>query len=111
MFKILLKKRYFYTKIFCHHSITKSKKVKHDFLINCNANFTSKIPKEVLLYWCKCDYSFLFAGCLCLLSSGFVLVIQEKDLVQLKIVKQQYRRTVKKANELKNKVDGYRVSY
>lgn len=40
--------------------------------------------------------------------NSFVLVIQEKDLVQLKIVKQQYRRTVKKANELKNKTDGYR---
>jgi len=39
------------------------------------------------------------------------LVIQEKDLVQLKIVKQQYRRTVKKANELKNKTDGNRVNY
>ena len=44
-------------------------------------------------------------------SLGFVLVIQEKDLVQLKIVKQQYRRTVKKANELKNKTDGNRVNY
>ena len=45
------------------------------------------------------------------LSIGFILVIQEKDLVQLKIVKQQYRRTVKKANELKNKTDGYRVNH
>ncbi|XP_071121419.1 uncharacterized protein [Mytilus edulis] len=41
--------------------------------------------------------------------NSFVLVIQEKDLVQLKIVKQQYRRTVKRANEMKIKTDGYRT--
>lgn len=42
--------------------------------------------------------------------SGFVLVIQGRDLLQLKIVKQQYRGSVKRANELKMKVELYRVS-
>lgn len=41
---------------------------------------------------------------------GFVMVIQEKDQVQLKIVKQQYRGSVKRASDMKMKVELYRVS-
>lgn len=38
------------------------------------------------------------------------MVIQEKDQVQLKIVKQQYRGSVKRASDMKMKVELYRVS-
>lgn len=41
---------------------------------------------------------------------GFVLVIKEKDLVILKVIKQQYRRMVKREKELNNKLEQYRVS-
>ncbi|XP_060580247.1 uncharacterized protein LOC132737035 isoform X1 [Ruditapes philippinarum] len=41
--------------------------------------------------------------------NSFVLVIQGRDLLQLKIVKQQYRGSVKRANDLKMKVELYRV--
>ncbi|KAK3101403.1 hypothetical protein FSP39_003322 [Pinctada imbricata] len=41
--------------------------------------------------------------------NSFVLVIQEKDLVLLKVVKQQYRRTIKREKEAKKKLDLYRV--
>ncbi|KAL4224865.1 Voltage-gated hydrogen channel 1 [Mactra antiquata] len=41
--------------------------------------------------------------------NSFVLVIQGRDLLQLKIVKQQYRGSVKRANDLKMKVEIYRV--
>ena len=41
--------------------------------------------------------------------SGFVLVIQGRDLLQLKIVKQQYRGSVKRASDLKMKTELYRV--
>lgn len=41
---------------------------------------------------------------------GFVMVIQEKDQVQLKIVKQQYRGSVKRASDMKMKVELYRVN-
>jgi len=37
-------------------------------------------------------------------------VIQGRDLLQLKIVKQQYRGSVKRASDLKMKVELYRVS-
>jgi hypothetical protein len=38
------------------------------------------------------------------------MVIQEKDQVQLKIIKQQYRGSVKRASDMKMKVELYRVS-
>lgn len=41
--------------------------------------------------------------------NSFVLVIQGRDLLQLKIVKQQYRGSVKRASDLKMKVELYRV--
>ncbi|XP_060075043.1 uncharacterized protein LOC132554750 [Ylistrum balloti] len=41
--------------------------------------------------------------------NSFVLVIKEKDLVELKVVKQQYRSAVKVARALKRKRDMYRV--
>lgn len=42
--------------------------------------------------------------------TGFIVVIQEKDHLQLKIVKQQYRGSVKRASDMKMKVELYRVS-
>ncbi|VDI16053.1 Hypothetical predicted protein [Mytilus galloprovincialis] len=42
--------------------------------------------------------------------NSFVMVIQEKDQVQLKIIKQQYRGSVKRASDMKMKVELYRVS-
>lgn len=41
--------------------------------------------------------------------NSFVLVIQGRDLLQLKIVKQQYRGSVKRASDLKMKTELYRV--
>ncbi|XP_048729170.1 uncharacterized protein LOC125646704 isoform X2 [Ostrea edulis] len=41
--------------------------------------------------------------------NSFVLVIKEKDLVILKIIKQQYRRLVKRGKELNNKLEQYRI--
>ncbi|KAK3103453.1 hypothetical protein FSP39_019368, partial [Pinctada imbricata] len=41
--------------------------------------------------------------------NSFVMVIQEKDQVQLKIVKQQYRGSVKRASDMKMKVELYRI--
>lgn len=41
--------------------------------------------------------------------NSFVLVIKEKDLVELKVVKQQYRSAIKVARALKKKRDLYRV--
>ncbi|XP_033752983.1 uncharacterized protein LOC117336500 [Pecten maximus] len=41
--------------------------------------------------------------------NSFVLVIKEKDLVELKVVKQQYRSAIKVARALKRKRDMYRV--
>ncbi|XP_071121422.1 uncharacterized protein LOC143083359 [Mytilus galloprovincialis] len=41
--------------------------------------------------------------------NSFVMVIQEKDQVQLKIIKQQYRGSVKRASDMKMKVELYRM--
>lgn len=41
--------------------------------------------------------------------NSFVLVIKEKDLVILKVIKQQYRRMVKREKELNNKLEQYRI--
>ncbi|OWF53052.1 Voltage-gated hydrogen channel 1 [Mizuhopecten yessoensis] len=41
--------------------------------------------------------------------NSFVLVIKEKDMVELKVVKQQYRSAIKVARALKRKRDMYRV--
>ncbi|XP_062605779.1 uncharacterized protein LOC134267592 isoform X2 [Saccostrea cucullata] len=41
--------------------------------------------------------------------NSFVLVIKEKDLVILKVIKQQYRRLVKREKELTNKLEQYRI--
>ncbi|KAK3577936.1 hypothetical protein CHS0354_020814 [Potamilus streckersoni] len=41
--------------------------------------------------------------------NSFVLVIQEKDLVMLKVVKQRYRASARKNGELKIKLDKYRL--
>ena len=41
--------------------------------------------------------------------SGFVLVIQEKDLVQLKVVKQLLRRSLRRERELSEKLERYKV--
>ncbi|XP_060075063.1 uncharacterized protein LOC132554769 [Ylistrum balloti] len=41
--------------------------------------------------------------------NSFVMVIQEKDHLQLKIVKQQYRGSVKRASDMKMKVELYRI--
>ncbi|KAL5006920.1 hypothetical protein ScPMuIL_015726 [Solemya velum] len=41
--------------------------------------------------------------------NSFVLVIQEKDQVQLKIVKQQYRGSVKRSQDMKMKIELYRI--
>ncbi|XP_022305677.1 uncharacterized protein LOC111112448 isoform X2 [Crassostrea virginica] len=41
--------------------------------------------------------------------NSFVLVIKEKDLVILKVIKQQYRRMVKRGKEMTNKLEQYRI--
>ncbi|KAJ8299349.1 hypothetical protein KUTeg_023409 [Tegillarca granosa] len=43
------------------------------------------------------------------LRTRFVLVIQEKDMVLLKLMKQQYRMLLKKGREMKSKLEIYRV--
>ena len=43
--------------------------------------------------------------------SGFVLVIQEKDLVQLKVVKQLLRRALRRERDLSEKLERYKVMF
>jgi hypothetical protein len=79
------------------------KKTNMQSIISCKTS----TPTENTLYT---EYMTCFLMNSPMFLSGFVLVIKEKDLVILKVIKQQYRRLVKRGKELNTKLEQYRVS-